>query len=56
MTAARRRVPVRVDGEVLTVKRAGGYTHLTIVADRLAQLCRPGAVWHDRRPPMGARS
>lgn len=42
MTAARRRVPVRVDGEVLTVKRAGGYTHLTIVADGLAQLCRPG--------------
>jgi len=35
--------PVRVDGEMLAVKRAGGYVHLTMVAPGVAERFRPGS-------------
>lgn len=35
--------PVRVDGKMLTVKRAGGYVHLTMVAPGVAERFRPGS-------------
>ena len=34
--------PVQVVGEVLTVKRAGAYQHLTLVAPRVPERFRPG--------------
>ena len=34
--------PVQVRGQVLSVKRAGAYLHLTVVADGIAERTRPG--------------
>ena len=42
MTAARPG-PVRVDGEMLAVKRTAGYVHLTVVAPGVAERFRPGS-------------
>lgn len=42
--SAAARGPVQAAGEVLTVKRAGAYRHLTLVAPGVAERFRPGAV------------
>ena len=42
MTAAVQTGPVQVTGEVLSVKKAGAYQHLTMVAPGIAERFRPG--------------
>jgi dihydroorotate dehydrogenase electron transfer subunit len=36
------RLPLQVEGEVFSAKRVGDYTHLTIVADGIAERTKPG--------------